>query len=98
MTLSKLLSLSDISLILTCKMSELVPKGPSVSDVSCPRVECPIGSWRKMEICPTGLKTHHVFHGGEEIQGRSRILGGGGVEKDVWIEAAAFQMETLEGF
>lgn len=77
MTLSKLLSLSDISLILTCKMSELVPKGPSISDVSCPRVECPIGSWRKMEICPTGLKTLHVFHGEKRSKEDPGYLGVG---------------------
>ena len=69
MTLSKLLSLSDISLILICKMSELVPKVPSVSDVSCPRVECPTGRWKKMEICPIGLKNHHVFQGEKRSKG-----------------------------
>ena len=77
MTLSKLLSLSDISLILICKMSELVPKVPSVSDVSCPRVECPTGSWKKMEICPIGLKTHHVFQGEKRSKEDPGYLGVG---------------------
>lgn len=47
---------------------------------------------------PYRTQNSPCFSWGEEIQGRSRILAGGGVEKDVWTEAASFQMETLEGF
>ena len=49
-----------------------------------------------MKLCPIGLKTHHVFNGEKGCKEDPRYFWGGG--KDVWAEAASFQMETLVGF
>lgn len=72
--MSELLPLSGNFDFLFGKSGSWSPNVPSFCDSKRPAVECPIGTWREMELCPVALRRHNVLKGEKETQGRPRIL------------------------